>query len=66
MTESVSIAGALAFSSLMESLVWGIRPTDPLTFVGVTLVLSAAALAACFFPAYRASRADPLQTVRAE
>ena len=35
-------------------------------FVGVTLVLATAALAACFFPAYKASRADPLETLRAE
>jgi len=62
----IGIAGALALSSLMESLVWGIQSTDPLTFVGVTVVLGAAALAACFFPAYKASRADPLQTLRAE
>jgi putative ABC transport system permease protein len=62
----IGIAGALALSSLMESLVWGIQSTDPLTFVGVTVVLAAAALAACFFPAYKASRADPLQTLRAE
>jgi len=62
----IGIAGALALSSLMESLVWGIQATDPLTFVGVTLALAAAALMACFFPAYKASRADPLQTLRAE
>jgi predicted permease len=62
----IGVAGAVALSRFMESLVWGIRPTDPLTFAAVTLVLAVAALAACFFPAYRASRADPLQTLRAE
>ena len=62
----IGLAGALALSSLMESLVWGIRPTDPPTFAGVALLLATAALAACFFPAYKASRADPLRTLRAE
>ncbi len=66
----IGIAGSLALirvmSSVVSDLVWGIGPTDPYTFVGVTLLLAAAALAACFFPAYKASRADPLQTLRAE
>jgi len=62
----IGLAGALALSSLIESLVWGIRPTDPLTFAGVTLLLATAAMAACFMPAWKASRADPLQTLRAE
>jgi predicted permease len=63
---AIGIAGAMALSRFIESLVWGIQATDPLTFAGVTLVLGAAALAACFFPAYKASRADPLQTLRAD
>jgi putative ABC transport system permease protein len=62
----IGIAGALALSSLMENMVWGIEPTDPFTLGAVTLTLASAALAACFFPAYKASRADPLQTLRAE
>jgi len=62
----IGIAGALALSRFMESLLWGIEPTDPLTFTGVTLVLALAALAACFVPAYKAARVDPLQTLRAE
>jgi ABC-type antimicrobial peptide transport system permease subunit len=62
----IGVAGALALSRFMESLLWGIEPTDPLTFTGVTLVLALAALAACFVPAYKAARVDPLQTLRAE
>jgi putative ABC transport system permease protein len=67
---AIGIAGALALTrvmtSVIEELVWGIGPSDPYTFIGVTLALSVAALAACFFPAYKASRADPLQALRAE
>jgi ABC-type antimicrobial peptide transport system permease subunit len=62
----IGVAGALALSRFMEALLWGIEPTDPLTFTGVTLVLALAALAACFVPAYKAARVDPLQTLRAE
>jgi predicted permease len=60
----LGIAGAVALSSLMESLVWGIEPTDVLTLGAVAAMLSMAALAACFFPAYKASRVDPLQVLR--
>jgi len=62
----IGVGGALALSRLMQSLVWGIEPTDPVTFVAVTALLAVSALAACFVPAYKASRADPLQTLRAE
>ncbi len=63
---SIGVVGALAMSRLMQTLVWGIEPTDAITFVAVTALLAAAALAACFVPAYKASQADPLQTLRAE
>ncbi len=62
----IGVAGALALSRVLETLVWGIEPTDTITFVVVTVLLAAAALAACFVPAYKASRIDPLQTLRAE
>jgi putative ABC transport system permease protein len=62
----LGIAGALVVTRLMTSLVFGVRVTDPLTYVGVTLLLTAIAVVASYIPARRATRIDPLGAMRTE
>lgn len=62
----VGLGASLAAGRLLEQLVNGVRPGDPLAFATVTLVLLVAALVASFLPARRASRIDPMKALRQE
>jgi predicted permease len=63
---AVGLPGALVVSRLMAGLLYGVRPTDPLTFGGVALLLLLVALFACYLPARRAIRVDPVVVLRHE
>ena len=60
------LLGAAAVSRILESFLFGVTPYDHLTFVGAPVSLAAVALVACWLPARRAARVDPMETLRAE
>jgi len=62
----VGLAGALAVTRVMASLLVGITPTDPPTFAAITALFFAIAALACWVPAFRASRLEPLDAIREE
>lgn len=62
----IGLVSAFGLTRLLKSLLFQVEPTDPATFAGVSLILAAAALLACYMPARRALRIDPLQALRSE
>jgi putative ABC transport system permease protein len=63
---AIGMAGALLLSRLMSSQLYGVSPTDPITFVAVSVLLTLVALAACHIPARRAMQVDPMVALRYE
>jgi ABC-type antimicrobial peptide transport system permease subunit len=62
----IGFGAALALGRVVSSLIFGVRATDPLTFAMVALLLVAVGLLATVVPAYRATRVEPIRTLREE
>src|SRR5262249_60082112 len=63
---AIGLAGALVLTRLMSSVLYGVGATDVATFAGVTLLLGSVVLIACYIPARRAAKIDPMIAIRCE
>jgi putative ABC transport system permease protein len=62
----VGAIGALAMGRVLSSLIYQVKPADPITFLAVTVLLMAVAVLASIIPAYRATKVDPMVALRYE
>jgi len=63
---AIGLLGALAFARVLRSLIYEVSPADPLTFASVAILVLAVAAVACYLPARRATKADPMNALRAD
>jgi putative ABC transport system permease protein len=66
MGAGIGVVAAFALTRLMTGLLFGVAPSDPVTFIAVTVALCVVAVIASFLPARRATRVDPLRALQSD